>query len=326
MIYLLCLHGVRTGGPEAIHQLSDALLTQGFEARMVYYTWAEIAKLEQAEPQDGYRFSPRSNGFEDYAHYQVKEAHEIPNAEDVVVVLPETLCHLAPKFNRCKVVVWWLSVDNGFGALSKVNLNYLRADEVYHATQSIYASRFVSALELPMAPGPFGRLQDYTIDLSVFAKPMPWAERPMLVAYNANHKVTANIAAIKEARPEISFVRVSGARAEVAALLSYARAYLDLGSFPGKDRLPREAILMGCVPIVASNGAGYTDFPNWCVLPHDDFAERSAAKLLASLEKWDFSSVMEVSAAQTRGERNDFMADVHDIFSRLLPPKRSIKP
>lgn len=98
-IYLLCLHGVRTGGPEAIHQLSDALIEQGFDARMVYYTWNQIAALEAAKPQSAYFFGERPVPYAEYERYRVNIADSAPNSPDCIVVLPETLCHLAPKFD-----------------------------------------------------------------------------------------------------------------------------------------------------------------------------------------------------------------------------------
>ena len=256
-IYILCLHNVRTGGPEAIHQLSDALIEQGFDARLIYYTWPEIASLERAEPQDGYLFQLRANAFEEYARYKTNVVDAIPNQEGVIVVLPETLCHLAPKFAKATVLIWWLSVDNGFGALSKVNLNHLRRPDVYHAWQSDYAGRFIEALGIHY----HGKLTDYTVDLTEYARPLPWAERLPLILFNANpHKVTRALPSlfdeIARVDPRYSCQQFSNIpRASVAELFARAMAYVDLGSFPGNDRAPREALSMGCKAIVSIGGA-----------------------------------------------------------------------
>lgn len=257
-IYILCLAGVRTGGPEALHQLSDALLAQGFPARMVYYTWEEVAALERASPGAGYCFGARSNEVAEYLHYEKMPVSDVPNDEHSVVVLPEPLCHLAPLFNRSTVLIWWLSVDNGFGALSKVNLNHLRAPNVWHATQSEYARRFVNGLQFAWA----GELSDYTTDMSKLAKPLEMDERPPLVAFNATaHKVTADLEAIilevRKLNPAMGFVKIAGmSRSEIAATFSKARVYVDLGNFPGLDRMPREAKALGCHVITAQMGAG----------------------------------------------------------------------
>jgi len=256
-IYILCLHGVRTGGPEATHQLSDALIEQGFDARLVYYDWSQIAALEQAAPSDtGYIFGGRESGIEEYASYRTKVCDFVPNYADAIVVLPETLCHLAPKFNRSTVLIWWLSVDNGFGALSRANLNVLRETNVHHAWQSRYADRFVNALGFINA----GHLGDYTVDLRSYAEPLPSHARPPRIAYNANHKVAADWRLLAQEiiaiDPLAELVKVEGPRAQVAGLFATSRAYCDLGCFPGHDRMPREAALMGCAPLVLAVGAG----------------------------------------------------------------------
>lgn len=311
-IYILCLHNVRTGGPEAIHQLSDALIEQGFDARMVYYDWGHVSALERAEPQPGYRFCSEPPymrcQFEEYARYKTNIVSEIPNREGVIVVLPETLCHLAPKFDKATVLIWWLSVDNGFGALSRVNLNHLRARNVDHAAQSRYAARFIEALGLPFA----GMLSDYTIDLCEYAKPMLVRERPKLVAFNTNHKVIADwpgiILEIAKRDIEIECVPVRGDRRQVADLFAKARVYVDLGCQPGKDRMPREAASMNCKPLVLDVGAGARDFVDWCTDGYG-LAERIVREV-AKQDEWNW-------AAGYSGEFDTFREEVSDVFSDL---------
>lgn len=251
-IYIFGLHGVATGGPEATHQLSDALIEQGFDARLIYFKWPDMA-------QGPLREFPAYEGFApEYARYKTNLARQAPDDEGAVIVLPETLAHAAPFFQRAKVLIWWLSVDNAFGALSSINLNYLRRPNVYHASQSRYAERFVEALGL----NSLGMLSDYTVDLTEYATPLPMAERPKIVAFNARpDKVIADIGAIGDEiaklDPEVRLVAIHGmSRPEIAAVFAAARVYVDLGNFPGKDRLPREALSMGCVAIVEPAGAG----------------------------------------------------------------------
>ena len=310
-IYILSLHNVRTGGPEAIHQLSDALLEQGFDARMVYYDFDQIATIEQSPPQDGYRFGLRENTIEEYVRYKTNIVDAIPNDPDAIVVLPEVLCHLTPKFDRATVLVWWLSVDNGFGALSKVNLNYLRAPNVKHAYQSQYARRFLDALGLDCVP-----LSDYTTDLSALAAPIPMAERPKLVLFNANRKVIADldaiIAQIDEMDPCVECIKITGtkSRQEMADLFCYARVYVDLGNFPGKDRGPREAAAMGCVPLIASVGAGKTDLQNYAM--HSD---RDAVTIVRFVN--DPEQPRAVLRGSVGSERSVFFNEVGATFGLL---------
>jgi hypothetical protein len=322
-IYLLCLWNVRTGGPEAIHQLSDALIEQGLQARMVYYEWQQIAALEQAKPQGGYYFGARSNEIAEYARYKTSIADGVPNVPEVIVVLPETLCHLAPKFDKARVLIWWLSVDNGFGVLSRVNLNHLRKRNVRHAAQSLYAKGLVEALDLSFA----GMLSDYTTDMSDLAQPMDWQARPMLALFNANHKVVHNVDQIMaeivadDARFECRKL-ANLSRQEIAELLARARVYVDLGTFPGKDRLPREAARMGCIPIVAPVGAAAAgDFGDGETSPVRQIADCFNPPCGMD-DGWAVrgQTIMYALAAPRpfeEDERGQFISEVRELFSGL---------
>lgn len=313
-IYLLCLHGVRTGGPEAIHQLSDALIEQGFDARMVYYTWAQIAALEIATPQSAYFFGERPVPYTEYERYRVNIADSVPNSPDCVVVLPETLCHLAPKFDKATVLVWWLSVDNGFGALSKVNLNHLRKPNVKHAAQSVYANRFVVSLGLRPPPGAF--LSDYIQLPDDEELPSPFAPREALAVFNAtSHKIAHDLNSIMRA-VERRGVRVSQIanlpKSEVLQLLRRARVYVDLGCQPGKDRMPREAQLMQCYPLLLKAGAAEAgDFGEWTMIEPDWSTEEIAA-LVEGVALSAGSGIAELPPEKPR-----FLREVRNVFSDL---------
>lgn len=251
-IYILALHGVATGGPEATHQLSDELIRLGFDARLVYFKWDDLREGPLREFPAYEPFAP------EYARYKVNLARSLPDEEGAVIVLPETACALAPAWRKAKVLIWWLSVDYGLGPLSALNLNHLRAPNVFHASQSRYAERFVEALGFRS----LGMLSDYTVDLTEYATPLPMSERPKLVAFNARaDKVIADLPAIGEAianlDPEIKLIAIANmSRPQIASIFAQARVYVDLGSFPGKDRMPREARSMGCDVLVFSNAAG----------------------------------------------------------------------
>lgn len=324
-IYILCLAGVRTGGPEALHQLSDALLEQGFPARMVYYTWEEVAALERASPGAGYSFGFRGNEVTDYDRYQKRPVSAVPNDDNSVIVLPEPLCHLAPLFNRSTVLIWWLSVDNGFGALSKVNLNHLHAENVWHAAQSQYAERFLEALNLPFG----GMLSDYTADLSKLVAPQPWFERKKIIVFNENpHKVTASFDAfsdkIREIDPDILVVKAQGTRDQMASLFASAQVYVDLGSMPGKDRMPREALSMGCFVVLGprQRGAG-SDFPYYMRSASNDFpyyihcASDDLSIVAARASALIGCELQSKGGSLADTEREVFFAEAFEVFASL---------
>jgi hypothetical protein len=64
--------------------------------------------------------------------------------------------------------------------------------------------------------------------------------------------------------PWASFVALKGIpQDDVWRHMQAAQVYLDLGNFPGKDRMPREAGWLGCTVLLANRGAAtdYDDFP-----------------------------------------------------------------
>lgn len=270
-IYIFTLHNVRTGGPEACHQLSDALIEQGFDARTVYYDLGQIRdvmRVPHAErsKQGGLAFGLRENTIPEFERYKTKPVAGAPDREGAIVVLPESIANLAAFYTKATVLVWWLSVDNAFGAFALgdgrdekgplyggINLNLLRRGNVWHAEQSDYAGDALRALVLRSA----GRLTDYTIDLPTNGA-LPMLQRPLRVAVQAaEHKVVAPIDEIarllRAGGIECVFIgRQTLSRDEVTRLFWTSRVYLDLGNMPGDDRMPREARMLGCQVLVAA--------------------------------------------------------------------------
>jgi hypothetical protein len=56
----------------------------------------------------------------------------------------------------------------------------------------------------------------------------------------------------------VRFIPLQGFnRTEFQELFGKAKLYIDFGHFPGKDRLPREAVINGCCMITGKLGASY---------------------------------------------------------------------
>lgn len=312
-IYLFCLHGCRTGGPEAFHQLSDALIEQGFDARMVYYAKSDVneTRVDGDKVEDLWgiprQFPDYACPFKEYAHYKAKIARSLDLSQPSIIVLPETLLHMAPLFPQHTVLIWWLSLDNGFNALAMRNLNYMREPYVRHAYQSRYAERVCDALGFVGV----GMLSDYTTDLTQYAEPLPWAERPKLVLFNTNHKVIADWPAVimevaKLDEEIVCQALPQSSRAGLAEQFARARVYVDLGCFPGKDRGPREAESMGCLPLVLPVGAG-----------GETGAFLAGSSEPAAVAELVVMLVRSEPHYAARHEREIFVAEVSEVFSGL---------
>jgi hypothetical protein len=160
--------------------------------------------------------------------------------------------------------VWWLSVDNYFGAkvepvLSEMwlrNKNPLRRrvplcrlGNYRHYAQSTYAREFLAdyGIEAEM-------LTDYLS--AEHLRPRGTAVgRKNIVIYNPK-KGFGKTAHLRERNPDLKFVPIQNMSSQQAAeLLASAKVYIDFGDHPGKDRLPREAAMAGCCVITGRQGS-----------------------------------------------------------------------
>ena len=52
-----------------------------------------------------------------------------------------------------------------------------------------------------------------------------------------------------------SIIRIENVKNQVQDVLSRSKYFIDFGHHPGKDRIPREAAIANCIPIVRCEGA-----------------------------------------------------------------------
>ena len=85
----------------------------------------------------------------------------------------------------------------------------------------------------------------------------------------------------------MEFVPLKGlSRDELVALMNKAKLYIDFGEFPGKDRLPREAIINGCVILTGKLGASY--FYEDVAIPQDYKIETKKSNIPLVKERIDY--------------------------------------
>ena len=99
-----------TGGPEALHQLCDAINNLGGNA-YIYYN----ERNNQVHPA--------------YQNYNIKLIDNIEDKEDHVMVIPEGNSQILKEFKNAELYFWWLSVDynnfNQYGnEFSDIKINH----------------------------------------------------------------------------------------------------------------------------------------------------------------------------------------------------------
>jgi hypothetical protein len=235
-----CPRGSETGGPEALHQLAAALSSGTQEA----FLW------------DPYHADDLAEVTRYYAQYGAQWTDSPPVAGDVLIV-PETMGELIPRFyGHCQCVFWWLSVDNFFVA-DRYPLAVLLEifPKVIHAAQSHYAQDFLrqQGVESIM-------LTDYLNAEFVSrsrqdSASQETATRQFDIAINPA-KGFDRSSKVMTACSDFNFVLLEQmSREEVINSLSSSKIYLDLGTHPGTDRIPREAALLGCVIVTNKRGS-----------------------------------------------------------------------
>jgi hypothetical protein len=312
-IYLICHARTRTGGPEAIHQLGRALLDLGHDARIIY---CEVGVTPQTD--DGVvRFPVLDDPMPDaYAHYDVQRAWEVPDAPGIAVVLPELEPALSRVFRHATPHLWWLSIDNGLRAVEAFGgFGTFRGTTCVHLCQSYYALDYLRRHDLYGLP-----LFDYTAPehtaIAAAAETMPRQDRilyPARGAWFTSH--------LRRWAPTLNWQEIKGfTPAQVQELFLTSKLYVDFGAHPGKDRMPREAALLGCCIITGRSGAAANPFD----IPIPDRYKFRGARwqvpmILRAIKSTlagyqDMVADFEIYRRMIGGERLEFIAQVARIF------------
>jgi hypothetical protein len=240
---IACPKGLATGGPEALHQLAQAIADQGYAT----FLW---------DPDEN---RSRTNAAADYEIYKTNWTDIGPSPGDVIVV-PEVMSYLVVKYySSCQIVFWWLSVDN-FDGTSRIPIEILRDafSNVLHCYQSEYARTYLEVKGI----GNSLSLSDYiNYDFTSATKNLNLkSQYPDFVLAVNPAKGLERTSKVLENFNIGSVIRLQNmSRLEVVEALQHAHVYLDLGHHPGKDRIPREASLMNCVVVTNRRGSAGND-------------------------------------------------------------------
>lgn len=315
-IYILCPANTRTGGPEAMHQLGRALLDLGHDARMVYATSDSEFQLHDGALDAPDIASPMPDA---YADYRVPRAMRVPDTADCAVVFPEVWPGVAFRFRKAKPHLWWLSIDNGLKPLESCGgIEALRASAYVHLCQSHYALTYLLDRSIRGWP-----LFDYTSSDILLAAGALDTTREARVLFPARGRWFTQW--LQRWAPDLPWQEISGfTPAQVRDLFLTSRLYVDFGGHPGKDRMPREAAILGCCVITGRRGAAANalDVPIPSRYKFRDsrlLVPRVVRAIRRTLSEYDARKVdFEVYRSTIRGERREFILQAMRIFGGRL--------
>lgn len=274
--YVLCPVNQTTGGPEALHQLASALKLQGIEAYISYFD-------RNGKPVG-------CNVPSAYQIYDVAVAISVEDAKDNLVVIPETATYLLEHYVSACRVIWWLSIDNYFvvcGSWIKRLLFYVLRRKIFfkfgifypnliHVAQSYYATQRLSVLGVQKSY----LLTDYLRDSFLENSDCSICQKENIVVYNPKKGIKTTKMIIKNSVGiDLEWVPlINMTHDQVINLLKRAKIYIDFGEHPGRDRIPREAALCGCVVITGQRGsaANEIDLPIPQSYKFSDFSQYDA--------------------------------------------------
>lgn len=298
-----------TGGPEAIHQAAMAVRAAGLQAEIVYYSVG--SRPLRVGDQVKFEVAGENPCLSVFAPYEPKPAPHVLVSENSIVVLPEVLIGEIDAFRGSRIVIWWLSVDNALISCASLRERegcqaFLERGEIEHWYQSDYAKRFLIANGARSAR----RLSDFThssFKPAVVGRPNTGNR----ILYNRRKGATL-ARHFFDANRHFEAVALDGLdRTSLIAAYRSGSVYVDFGTLPGKDRMPREAAACGCTIFLHQVGSGRElgDFP-----VNDIFrfatsevdSGQLAAKLQFALSNpsavWELQTVMRETVRQERVE------------------------
>lgn len=235
-IKVACPHNTVTGGIELLHQVVAELNTyDGVLAEL----WYLVDPSVRAIP-------------EEYTMYNTVVNNNVQRGD--ILLFPEIWARYTNQltFHDHKKIVFWEGV-NAYFPHTPQNLWFHFGEGTLHLSQTEYSGRFLrNVVNVPDSN--IIEVTDYVND--AFLDADIHCERDKVVLYNPTKgmEFTEKLIALA---PEVEFIPITGMnRQQIVELMKRSMVWVDLGDFPGKDRLPREAGACGMCLITSKFGSG----------------------------------------------------------------------
>lgn len=265
-IYIIAPYNKSTGGIELSHQLIDYLRNNSQDAYVLYIDKGKFVDTQEVT--------------DSYKKYNIAVCSTIDDNRENLLVLPEIFFDLIYDYHEIQIACWWMSVDNryysaslwggiGFqkGIYNKFHFfvrsffrDFKNSDALLkkndYRTIHFYQSRYAQHRLYSQGFTRVLPLSDY-INTELTGDCNKDKKEDILI-YNPAKGLKFTKLILKRLPAKYKAIALKGFnRSELKDIMSKAKLYIDFGSFPGKDRLPREAILNGCCIITGKNGASF---------------------------------------------------------------------
>jgi hypothetical protein len=317
IVQIVCPPAFTTGGPEALHQLVHAAREQDIDARLVYLPNKNMLKIDTPET---------------YKIYNIQVDQQLIDKKGYLIVVPERDTWRLRGIKKAAKAIWWLSVDNFYISVERekrkvfknffgINkpFNFEKPDlDVLHFAQSEYARDYLVGKGMQKIHMLTDYLRDDFIERASQYSNFPRHNR---VAFNPlkGYETTKKII---EACPDIEFVRLENmSSSQVIDTLRSSAVYMDFGNHPGRDRIPREAAMCGCILLTGIRGSANNSID---VPIHQDYKfdesspdfmfciSRMLRKTLVEAEK--HSSNFETYRRTIQAQKSVFFNEVQTAF------------
>lgn len=233
-IYFIC-PWFKTGGPESIHQVCNEFNKQGIDSYIFYY-------------------DKNDNGTDIlYPEYSlIKRARNIDDNCNNFIVIPEAMSLFEINIKNATICLFWLSYTNsiilGNHFINNINFCNTCGKNVIHWFQSYFS--YISVRPFLRDQTNLYFVNDY---INIDYKPYN-PNRKNKICYNGKKDIITPL--ICKSLDDVELVRIDGMdKQSVINILKECKIYIDNGYHPGKDRLPREAAIYGCVVITNKCGS-----------------------------------------------------------------------
>ncbi|WP_378104767.1 hypothetical protein [Chryseobacterium sp. sg2396] len=253
-IIIFCPPRKVTGGPEALHQLSNKLYELNYENVYMHY----VPQRSHAKAKN-------------YDVYKTLEISSFEDNEENILIIPESMTYLVKKYPKSQKIIWWLSVDF-YKILMDYRIRkqsfftklfYQQKDKEYHfeplPNVFQWAQSFRSGIYLKNHGIPENQI-DYVCDyinpiFTESSQPVSKDLNDKTILYNPK-KGKKEIAALIQASPELEWIPIQDMNAaQIKDIMSKSLLYVDFGENPGRDKMLRESVSQDCCIISGRNGS-----------------------------------------------------------------------